>query len=358
MLTTKTKEVKEMKKFAIVGCGFISKKHAEAIEKIENAQLIAVYDMQKEKMKPYVERYNAIPYENFNEMLNNTSIDIVCVCTPSGLHAAQAVEAAKFGKHLIVEKPIAMTLDDANSIKNAAMENNVKLSIVHPNRFRPVAVELKKILDEDKLGKISHANCIINWNRGQEYYNQAPWRGTKEYDGGVLMNQAIHNIDLLLWYLGEPEDLFSMEATRIRDIEAEDVSLGMIRFKNGVLANVQAASTVYAKNFEESITIFGEKGTVKIGGGNALYLEHLIYEGMDNNSIEKIRQDIIEDPWGQPGHQKVYENLIESLDGNSEIAVTGDEAIKSLKLVLKMYESASLGKKVKWDNTKEKYNEE
>lgn len=336
--------------FAIIGCGFISKKHAEAIKKIPDARLVAVSDMVEERMKPYVEEYGATAYKDFKEMLKNGDIDIVCICTPSGLHASLAVEVANSKKHIVVEKPIAMNLEGANTIIEAATVNNIKLSVVHPNRFRPVVTQLKKILDNKLLGKISHADCKVNWNRNQEYYNQAPWRGTKEHDGGVLMNQAIHNLDLLLWFLGTPQEVFSMEATRLRSIEAEDVSAGIVRFKDGVIANIQASTTVYPKNFEESITIFGEKGTVKIGGANALYFKHLEYENMNENEIKYIKEEIERNPWGTPGHQKVLEDMMKSIRTNKETAITGEDASNSLKLVLRMYESASQNKVVQWDN--------
>jgi UDP-N-acetyl-2-amino-2-deoxyglucuronate dehydrogenase len=181
------------------------------------------------------------------------------------IHCSSIAEAKK---HIIVEKPIAMTTEDTNKIIDACKANNVKLAVVHPNRFRPVAQELRKIMEQGLLGKVSHASCIMNWNRNQEYYDQAPWRGTKQHDGEVLMNQAIHNLDLLLWFMGTPKQVFSMEATRLRNIEAEDVSGGTIKFNSGGLGTVEASTTVYPKNYEESITIFGEKGTVKIGGTN------------------------------------------------------------------------------------------
>ena len=326
--------------FAIIGCGFIAKKHALAISNISDAKLIAVCDRIPETMDYYTESYGAIPYTDSVEMLKNSSIDIVCICTPSGLHAAITEEVAAAKKHIVLEKPIAMTLDETNRIIDVTKKNAVKLTIVHPNRFRTVVQETKKILDQNMLGKISHANCLVNWNRGQEYYDQAPWRGTKVHDGGVLMNQAIHNLDLLLWFMGKPEEIFSMDATRLRNIEAEDVSTGVIRFESGALANVQASSTVYPKNFEESITLFGEKGTIKIGGANALYFEKLEIEGLDNNQVDVIVKRVEQDPWGTPGHQRIMEELINAIEMNHEPSVTGEDGKRALELVLAFYKSA------------------
>jgi len=332
--------------FAIIGCGFIAKKHAMAIDNVKNAKLVAVCDKVPETMEFYNREYGATPYTDLQEMLGKEDIDIVCVCTPSGFHASIAVQIANAKKHIIVEKPIAMTLEDTNQIIEACEKNKVKLAVVHPNRFRPVVQELRKILDQNLLGKISHASCVVNWNRNQEYYDQAPWRGTKQFDGGVLMNQAIHNLDLLLWFMGKPIQVFSMEATRLRNIEAEDVSVGVIRFESGALATVEASTTVYPKNFEESITIFGEKGTVKIGGTNAIYFEHLIIEGKTETEIEDLKQSIKANPWGIPGHQWLIEDMINAIKEDREPSVTGIDGKLALKLVLSFYESAEKNKPI------------
>ncbi|KAB7707404.1 gfo/Idh/MocA family oxidoreductase [Bacillus aerolatus] len=327
--------------FAIVGCGFIAKKHAQAIENIQGAKLVAVCDKVSKAMEYYVDTYEAKAFTEFSEMLQREDIDIVCICTPSGLHAPLAEEAARARKHIILEKPIAMTLEETDRIIYACKENSVKLAVVHPNRFRPVVQELRGILNRGLLGTISHANATVNWNRNQEYYDQALWRGTKQYDGGVLMNQAIHNLDLLLWFMGQPEQIFSMEATRLRKIEAEDVSTGVIRFESGALGTVEASTTVYPRNFEESITIFGEKGTVKIGGANALYFECLTIEGMSEEEAEEILNKVKADPWGKPGHQCIIEDMIEAVNENREPAVTGEDGRRALELVLAFYESAA-----------------
>lgn len=333
--------------FAIIGCGFIAKKHALAIEAMEGAKLVAVCDMVESNMSFYHEQYGADMYKDSMSMLQRKDIDIVCICTPTGLHAKLAIEAATAKKHIVLEKPIAMNLEDTDQIIAVCRENNVKLSIVHPNRYRPVAIELKKIIDSGLLGKISHANAIVNWNRNQEYYDQSSWRGTRKGDGGALMNQAIHNLDLLLWYMGDVVDIFSMEATRLRDIEAEDVSNGVLRFTSGALGMIQASTTVYPKNYEESITIFGEKGTIKIGGSNALYFEHIEVQDMGEETKQILIQSIEKEPWGKPGHQHILEDMITAVENNREPAINGEEGRKSLELVLAMYESASINKTVR-----------
>jgi len=326
--------------FAIVGCGFIAKKHADSIKEIKGARLIAVSDKIPTNMRRYTEEFGATPYLDLEEMLSSESIDVVCICTPTGLHAPLAIQVANAKKHIILEKPIAMTLEDTDRIIEACHKNQVKLSIVHPNRYRPVVKELKQILDSGALGDISHANAIVNWNRNQEYYNQSPWRGTKALDGGALLNQAIHNLDLLLWFMGDVEEVYSMEATRLRKIEAEDVSNGVLKFSSGALGMVQASTTVYPKNFEESITLFGENGTVKIGGSNALYFEHIEIKGMSSKEKEGLINQVKTEPWGKPGHQHILEDMMEAVEMNIEPAINGVEGRKSLELVLAMYESA------------------
>jgi UDP-N-acetyl-2-amino-2-deoxyglucuronate dehydrogenase len=332
--------------FAIVGCGHIAKKHAEAIQNIEGANLVAVCDKVPEAMEYYVENYGAKPYHDLKEMLNDPSIDVVNICTPSGLHAPIAVEAAKAKKHVIVEKPIALTLEDADSIINACKDNNVKLAVVHPNRFRPVVQELKRLMDEGRFGKLSHANATVRWNRNQAYYDQAPWRGTKALDGGVLMNQAIHNLDLLIWLMGDVEEVYSMSATRLRNIEAEDVSTGVVRFKNGALGVVEAATTIYPKNLEESLSIFGETGTAIIGGTTATQFNHLVIESLNDEETNAIIEKVKANPLGKPGHQCIIEDMIEAIKEDREPIVNGEDGKRALQFVLAFYESAETGQKV------------
>jgi UDP-N-acetyl-2-amino-2-deoxyglucuronate dehydrogenase len=338
--------------FAIVGCGHIAKKHAEAIERIEEANLVAVCDKVPQAMDEYVKKYGAKPYENLTEMLSDPSIDVVNICTPSGLHAPIAIEAAKAKKHVIVEKPIALTLEDADLIINTCKENNVKLAVVHPNRFRPVVQELKKLMDEGRFGKISHANATVRWNRNQAYYDQAPWRGTKTFDGGVLMNQAIHNIDLLIWLMGDVEEVYSMSATRLRNIEAEDVSTGVVRFKNGSLGVVEAATTIYPKNLEESLSIFGETGTAIIGGTTATQFNHLVIESLNDEETNAIIEKVKANPLGKPGHQCIIEDMIQAIQEDREPIVSGEDGKRALQLVLAFYESAEKKQRVIIDEDK------
>lgn len=332
--------------FAIVGCGHIAKKHAEAIQNIEGAKLVAVFDKVATSMQYYVEKYGAKPYQNLHELLEDDTVHIINICTPSGYHAQITVEAARAKKHVIVEKPMALTIEDANIMINICKEKGVKLAVVHPNRFRPAVQEFRKLMDEGRLGKISHANATVRWNRNAAYYAQAPWRGKKDLDGGVLMNQAIHNIDLLVWLMGEVKEVYSMGATRLRNIEAEDVSIGAVRFKNGALGVVEAATTIYPKNLEESLSIFGESGTVKIGGVNANQFTHLNVASFDEETTSAIMEKIKADPIGKPGHQCIIEDMIEAIQKDCTPVVSGEDGKCALQFVLAFYQSAETNQKV------------
>lgn len=334
---------------AIVGCGHIAKKHAEAIEHIVDAKLIAVCDFIPENMTYYIDTYGAQPYTQLDALLADPTIDIVSICTPSGTHAAIAVQVAQAGKHVIIEKPIALTIEDTDAIITACEQHDVKLAVVHPNRFRPVMMELRSLIDGGKLGKISHANATVRWNRNQAYYDQAPWRGTKSMDGGVLMNQAIHNLDLLLWFMGDVEEVYSMTATRLRDIETEDVAAGVVRFHNGALGIIEAATTIYPENLEETLSIFGERGTIKIGGKNATRFEHIAIASMTDDEIAQIIARSTPSQGAKTGHHWIIEDMIAAIREDREPIVNGHEGKKALQLVLKLYESADTNRAIRYD---------
>lgn len=339
--------------YAIVGCGHIARKHAEAITNAYGANLVAVCDTIPERMEEYVEKYGVKAYTDLDELLKDDEVHVVNICTPSGYHAPIAQKIAGAKKHVVVEKPISLTLEDADAMITACRENNVKLSVVHPNRFRPIMQLVKGLMDEGKLGKLSHANATVRWNRNQEYYDQAPWRGTKALDGGVLMNQAIHNLDLMVWLVGDIEEVFSMDATRLRNIEAEDVSTGVVRFKSGALGVVEAATTIYPKNLEETLSIFGEKGTIKIGGTSANLIEHMKIEGMSDEEVENIIARIKEDPFGKPGHQCIIEDMNQAIQEDREPVVNGIDGKKALEFVLGLYKSAENNQPVTLNESEE-----
>lgn len=321
--------------YAIVGCGHIANKHIEAIEKTEQASLVAICDTNPNRLNQYMNQTGVEGYVNIDEMLERQSnIDVVCICTPSGLHAPLAVKAAKAGKHLIIEKPLALTIEDADAIAEAVTVSGVKAAVVHPNRYRPAIQLLKSALEKNVFGKISHVNATVRWNRGQAYYDQAPWRGTKAMDGGVLMNQAVHNLDLLQWLFGRVVQVKSMVDTRIRNIEAEDVAVATLRFDSGALGVVEAATTIYDKNLEESISIFGENGYAVIGGVTANWIKQWKCDSMSDKEVDLLKQKVEADPYGVSGHQQIIEDMAEAIRDNREPAVTVEDGKAAVQLVI------------------------
>lgn len=338
-----------MIRYGIVGCGHIAKKHVQAIANVEGAVLTAVCDTNEERLQEFVTD-GVQGFLDLKEMLQADVVDVVSICTPSGLHKPLTIQVAEAKKHVVVEKPMALTLDDANAMIDACERNGVKMAVVHPNRFRPAIIELRKQLDNGAFGKLGHANATVRWNRNQAYYDQAAWRGTKAMDGGVLMNQAIHNMDLLLWMMGGIEEVNTYDATRIRDIEAEDTSVSVIRFKNGALGVLEAAVTIYPKNLEESLAIFGETGTAVIGGPNANWIKTWNFEGLSEEEKQKTIDAIDQDPFGTPGHQCIIQDMTDAITQNRTPIVSGHEGREALAFVIACQQSAETGKAVRMDD--------
>ncbi|WP_066290273.1 Gfo/Idh/MocA family protein [Bacillus sp. FJAT-29937] len=331
--------------FAIVGMGHIANKHIEAIEKAENANLFAICDTNPARLE--MDFPNVKKYTDLQKMLEeNPEIHVVNICVPSGLHARLTKIVAENGRHIIVEKPMSLKLQDAEDMIQYANDHGVKLAVVHPNRFRPAIQKLREQMDAGAFGKLSHANATVRWNRNQAYYDQAEWRGTKEFDGGVLMNQAIHDLDLMLWLMGPVESVQAMAATRLRKIETEDVAAAVVQFKNGALGVIEAATTIYPKNLEESLAIFGETASVKISGRNANFIETWDIEGVSEEDADKLKNEIKADPFGKPGHQCIIEDMVLAVKENRNPIVTGEDGLAPVKLILAILESAETGKKV------------
>ncbi|KYQ86213.1 MULTISPECIES: Gfo/Idh/MocA family protein [Thermoactinomyces] len=341
-----------MIRYGIVGCGHIAKKHVAAIKAVEGAELVAVCDTNEERLSEFAVD-GVRGYTDLKDMLAS-DVDVVCICTPSGIHAPLTIQAAEAKKHVIVEKPMALTLEDADRMIDACEKNGVKMAVVHPNRFRPAVVELRKQLEQGAFGKIGHANATVRWNRNQAYYDQAPWRGTKAMDGGVLMNQAIHNMDLLLWMMGDIEEISSYHATRIRNIEAEDTSVSVIRFKNGALGVLEAAVTIYPKNLEESLSIFGEKGTAVIGGPTANWIKEWKFEGLPDEEAQNTIRRVEQDPFGIPGHQCIIQDMTEAVLKDRKPVVSGEEGRKALSFVIGCQLAAERNRPVRMDELNRK----
>jgi UDP-N-acetyl-2-amino-2-deoxyglucuronate dehydrogenase len=336
-------------RYGIVGCGHIAKKHVDAIAATEGAELAAVCDTDPARIAPFVKE-GIRGYTDLEQMLKDGAVDVVSICTPSGLHAELAVRAAEAGKHVVVEKPMAMNLDEADRMIAACEKNGVLMTVVHPNRFRPAVMELKRRMEEGAFGTIGHANATVRWNRNQAYYDQAPWRGTRAMDGGVLMNQAIHNLDLLLWLLGEVEEVASYQATRIRRIEAEDTSVSVLRFKSGALGVIEAAVTVYPRNLEESLAIFGEKGTAVIGGPTANWIKTWRFADLTEEESRATIARVEKDPYGVPGHRCIIEDMTEAVRTGRRPKITGEDGRRALELAVACNRAAAFGRPVRLDS--------
>ena len=329
---------------AVVGCGRIATNHFQAIaQHHDNLILRAVCDIAPTASQKAGEEYGVKSYLSLNEMLKDPEIDIVTLCTPSGLHPMQAMMIARAGRHIITEKPMATRWNDGIQMVKACDEAGVRLFVVKQNRLNATLQLLKKAIDSKRFGKIYMANINVFWTRPQDYYDQGGWRGTWELDGGAFMNQASHYIDLIHWLLGPVESVQAMTATLERDIEAEDTGVMNIRWRNGAMGSVNVTMLTYPKNFEGSITILGEKGTVRLGGVAVNEVQH--WEFADSHpDDDKIKEASYQTTsvYGF-GHPLYYNNVINSLQGLEKPLVDGREGLASLELLIAAYRSARDG---------------
>lgn len=336
-----------MKKIALIGCGRISGKHLESIKQLpDDLKLVAVCDIMKERARQAGEKYGVEWYADYKKMLTRDDIDIVALCTPSGIHPQQGIQAARRGLHVVTEKPMAITLDAADRLIKACDEAKVQLFVVKQNRLNTTLQLLKRAVDKGRFGKIYLVQSNVFWTRPQEYYDMAKWRGTWEFDGGSFMNQASHYIDAVQWLIGQVEHVMAETATLARQIETEDTGSAILRFRNGVIGTINVTMLTYPKNFEGSITILGEKGTAKIGGVAVNRIDKWDFETYDDDD-----RLIEESNYNPPniyglGHLPYYKNVIAALEGQAEADTDGRSGRKSLELVIAIYRSAQTGKKI------------
>lgn len=330
--------------FAIIGCGRISKNHVDAlINNTEGCRLVAVCDIieskaitRKEQYERNVQDTNVKVYIDYIQMLESEEIDCVSICTESGYHAKNAIDCLKYDKHVLIEKPMALSLEDADKIIKLGKEKNLKVGVCHQNRFNPPIQKLRRAVEEGRFGKIINGTARILWTRDQNYYDQAPWRGTKALDGGTLMNQCIHNIDLLQWMMGsEVERVHCERGTFLRDIEMEDFGAILIRFKNGSIGIVEGSACVYPKNLEETLSIFGENGTVVIGGLAVNKIQ--TWQFADERDYDKEDGSTEIDSVYGKGHTPLYKNFIGAIRDNKEPYINGEEGKKALEIILFAY---------------------
>lgn len=335
--------------FALVGCGRISKRHAGLLGKnlINGAKLVSVCDIDISKAKRIANLYKVKAYDNMDIMMKSENVDIVVVLTPSGLHARHVMSLSKYKKNIIVEKPMALNVKDANLMIDSCNKNGCKLFVILQNRFNIPVIKLREAKEKGRFGKIILGTVRVRWSRSQDYYNQDPWRGTKSMDGGVLSNQAIHHIDLLEWMIGDVESVFAKTSTSLLNIEAEDTAVATIKFKNGALGIIEATVATRPKDLEGSISLLGEKGSVVISGFavNKLQSWNFIEKETEDIDVKKIYSNNPPDIYGF-GHKTYYENVVKSILNNDSNIVNGLEGKKSLKLIEAIYKSAELGKEI------------
>jgi UDP-N-acetyl-2-amino-2-deoxyglucuronate dehydrogenase len=336
--------------FALVGCGRIGKRHAELLgeSKIKNARLAAVCDSVKERAQSFGRRFQVPHYLDMAAMMEEENgIDIVSVLTPSGSHAEHVIHLANYGKPIVVEKPMALTLDDADSMISACDQNHVRLFVVKQNRFNLPVIKLREALEAGRFGKLVLGTVRVRWCRKQEYYDSDAWRGTWLMDGGVFTNQASHHIDLLEWMMGEPQSVFAKAETALVRIETEDTGVAIIRFRNGSLGVVEATTAARPKDLEGSISILGEKGTVEIGGFAVNQMKVWNFsepQPGDAEVLDTYRQNP-PDVYGF-GHRAYLDHVVDAIQQNKPALVDGLEARKSLELINAIYESIETSREV------------
>lgn len=345
---------------AMIGCGRISHKHVKAILENQNyIRLVAVSDIIIERAAAVFDQYGlnhkhgASPnvYVNYKDMINKERIDIITICTESGYHAEIAIYCMNQGKHVIVEKPMALSTSDAELMIEAAKTNQIKLCVSHQNRFNPPIQKLRGALEQGRFGRIIAGNARVLWNRGEDYYSQALWRGTYELDGGCLMNQCIHNIDLLQWMLGGEISWVNGEVGNYIHpyIEAEDYGSIQIKFDNGAIGNVEGTVCIFRSNLEETLTIIGENGIVSIGGLAVNKVETWRFkDNLDSEDciIKECNEDV-DSVYGN-GHSFLYKDMIDAIYNNREPYINGREGIKAMEIILAAYQSSKAGSRVRF----------
>lgn len=334
-------------KFAILGCGRISPKHFDAIlQHSDNAELVAVCDTDSVVLDEISKKYNVKGYATLDELLKNSDADVVSICTPSGLHPEQAIAISKAGRHVVTEKPMATKLADGKRMVRNADEQGTHLFVVKQNRLNPTLQLLKSAIKKKRFGRIYMVALNVFWTRPQDYYDQAAWRGTWEFDGGAFMNQASHYIDLLDWLIGPIESVFSYTSTLERNIEVEDTGVACVKWRSGTLGTINVTMLTYPKNLEGSITVLGEKGSVKVSGVAVNEIEHWEFDTEDEDD-KKVKDSNYETSsvYGV-GHPLYYENVIKVLRGEEKPETDGRSGLRSLETIIAMYSSAKESKLV------------
>jgi predicted dehydrogenase len=336
--------------FAIIGCGRIARRHADLLGtgQIAGARLVAVCDEVPERAQAFGEKYRVPSFTSIGELLASPGIDAVSVLTPSGMHADHAVAVARSGRHVVVEKPIALTLEDADRMIAAAEAASVKLLVVKQNRFNVPVAKAHQALDAGRLGQLVLGTVRVRWARDQSYYDNDSWRGTWTQDGGVIANQASHHVDMLGWFMGRVECVHARSARALVNIQAEDTAVATLKFANGALGVVEATSATRPKDLEGSLSVLGSKGPIEIAGFAVNKIRHWNFVEPDPSDAEVMDRFSVNPPnvYGF-GHQAYYEHVVDVLAKDAVPLVDGREGRISLELVCAIYESMASGQEVK-----------
>ena len=341
-------------KYAIIGCGRIAVNHVKAVLN-NQLEFVAACDIDMTKIDKLLDKYDLGKdfsikrYTDYQKLVKENKLDLVAIATESGIHAEIALFCIENGINCIIEKPIALSMQDADRIIQCAKEKNVKICACHQNRFNLAVQEMRKALEKGRFGKISHGSVHVRWNRSQGYYTQAPWRGTWALDGGALMNQCIHGIDLLRWMMGdEIEEVYGQISQRFHNyLEAEDIGMAVVKFKNGAIATIEGTTNVYPQNLEETLYLFGEKGTVKLGGTATNHID--VWQFEDETEKDCQKKGLIEEAsnvYGN-GHISLYADMIEAIEKDRKPYVDALAGKNALELVLAIYKSQKQGSPVK-----------
>jgi UDP-N-acetyl-2-amino-2-deoxyglucuronate dehydrogenase len=326
-------------KFAIIGCGRIAKRHAIHIQ--NNGELVAVCDTDKSKSNELAQETDSTPYYDIDDLLNaEPEVDVVAICSPNGLHAIHTIKSLRKGFHVLCEKPMAINVHDCGEMIKEAEKANKRLFIVKQNRFNPPMVAIKELIDNEKLGEILSIQLNCFWNRNEEYYKNS-WKGTKDLDGGTLYTQFSHFIDLLYWIVGDVKKVSAYGGNLNHQgiIEFEDTGVICLKFHNNALGTINYSVNSHGGNMEGSLTVFGTKGTVKVGGQ---YLNELEYQNIENYTIENLPKGNPPNSYGKyqgsmSNHDKVYENVVDVLLNKGAIATNGFEGLKTVEIIDKIY---------------------
>lgn len=342
MLNTMPQKVR----FAFIGCGAIANKHVVALKRLKETEIVGVYDINYNVASAFGGKYSIEAFKSIEELAEKAQPDVFNILTPSGLHGENILNLMHYNKHFVVEKPLALRLDEIDRILEESNQRKIKLFVVQQNRFNPPIQKLKEAIDKGRFGKLVLGAIRVRRCRNQSYYDEQPWRGTWAFDGGVITNQASHHIDMLIWMMGEVESIMAKTATRLVRIEAEDTGAAILKFKNGALGIIEATTATRPKDLEGSISILGEKGAVEIGG-------FFMNELKTWNFSEKDEMD--SDIWGkfakvpeEPGwnHTEFFKDVIYSLKSDIKGIIDGFEGRKSVEAINALYESAETGREV------------